>query len=53
MIEKLNFFFTENTKDEKLDTREEEKKVQVDWSHHVVMWLRSVSYSHVPAEVDE
>jgi hypothetical protein len=36
-----------------LDTGEQEKKVQVDWSRHVVKWLRSVSYSHVPAEVDE
>ena len=44
---------TENTKNEKLDTGEQEKKVQVDWSHHVEKWLRSVSYSHVPAEVDE
>jgi hypothetical protein len=31
MIEKLLFFFTENTKHEKLDTGEaQEKKVQVD-----------------------
>jgi hypothetical protein len=52
MIEKL-FFFSENTKHEKLDTREQEKKVQVDWIHHAVMWLRSVSYSHAPSEVDE
>jgi len=29
MIEKL-FFFSENTKHEKLDTREQEKKVQID-----------------------
>jgi hypothetical protein len=36
-----------------LDTGEQEKKVQIDWSHHAVKWLRSVSYSHVPAEVDE
>jgi hypothetical protein len=36
-----------------LDTREEEKKVQVDWSHHVVKWLRSVLYSHVSDKVEE
>jgi len=53
LLEKLIVFITENTKNEKLDTREQEKKVQIDWSHHVEKWLRSVSYSHVPAEVDE
>jgi len=47
------FLYIENTKNEKLDTGEQEKKVQIDWSHHVVKWLHSVSYSHVPAEVDE
>ena len=50
---KTKFFFPENTKHEKLDTWERAKKVQVDWIHHVVMWVRSVSYSHVPSEVDE
>jgi hypothetical protein len=30
LLEKLIVFITENTKNEKLDTREQEKKVQID-----------------------
>jgi hypothetical protein len=53
LIEKL-FFFIENTKHEKLDTGEQEKKVQVECGcHKVLKWLRSMSYSNVPAVVDE